>query len=110
MGQYTRVGGVFTERDSQTNTPSLGTDTAFVATQCQPWVLEPVLVYHLSALLYASAIFYNMLTAHSICSPMSHKSGLLLQGVYQYVPAKGEGFPEDFIPFKQMDAMVNAKY
>ena len=33
-----------------------------------------------------------------------------LQGVYQYVPGKGEGFPEDFIPFKQMDAMVNAKY
>jgi len=31
-------------------------------------------------------------------------------GVYQYVPGKGEGFPEDFIPFKQMDAMVNAKY
>lgn len=33
-----------------------------------------------------------------------------LQGVYQYVPAKGEGFPEDFIPFKAMDTLVNAKY
>ncbi|KAL3157072.1 hypothetical protein ABBQ38_001319 [Trebouxia sp. C0009 RCD-2024] len=31
-------------------------------------------------------------------------------GVYQYVPAKGEGFPEDFIPFKAMDTLVNAKY
>lgn len=31
-------------------------------------------------------------------------------GVYQYVPAKGEGFPEDFIPFKGMDTFVNAKY
>lgn len=31
-------------------------------------------------------------------------------GVYQYVPAKGEGFPEDFIPFKKMDNFVNAKY
>ena len=42
------------------------------------------------------------------------RSGLsvavLLQGVYQYVPAKGEGFPEDFIPFKAMDTLVNAKY
>ena len=34
----------------------------------------------------------------------------LVQGVYQYVPAKGEGFPEDFIPFKAMDTLVNAKY
>jgi len=33
-----------------------------------------------------------------------------VQGVYQYVPAKGEGFPEDFIPFKKMDNFVNAKY
>jgi hypothetical protein len=33
-----------------------------------------------------------------------------VQGVYQYVPAKGEGFPEDFIPFIKMDNFVNAKY
>ena len=43
------------------------------------------------------------------CEVPSEKC-VLLQGVYQYVPGKGEGFPEDFIPFKQMDAMVNAKY
>ena len=35
---------------------------------------------------------------------------LLLQGVYQHVPAKGEGFPEDFVPFTKMDHIVNAKY
>jgi heme-degrading monooxygenase HmoA len=31
-------------------------------------------------------------------------------GVYQYVPAKGEGFPEAFVPFRDYDAAVNAKY
>ncbi len=31
-------------------------------------------------------------------------------GVYQYVPAKGEGFPEAFVPFREYDAAVNAKY
>jgi heme-degrading monooxygenase HmoA len=31
-------------------------------------------------------------------------------GVMQYVPAKGEGFPEAFVPFVQYDAAVNAKY
>eukprot|EP00878_Enallax_costatus_P012649 GHUV01013212.1.p1 GENE.GHUV01013212.1~~GHUV01013212.1.p1 ORF type:complete len:648 (+),score=321.26 GHUV01013212.1:993-2936(+) len=31
-------------------------------------------------------------------------------GVYQYVPEKGEGFPEDFVPFRDYDDAVNAKY
>lgn len=31
-------------------------------------------------------------------------------GVYQYVPAKGEGFPEDYLPFRAYDEAVNAKY
>eukprot|EP00775_Hariotina_reticulata_P008710 gene8710-8891_t len=31
-------------------------------------------------------------------------------GVYQYVPAKGEGFPEDFVPFRDYDQAVVAKY
>eukprot|EP00877_Chromochloris_zofingiensis_P001073 jgi/Chrzof1/10967/Cz05g18290.t1 len=31
-------------------------------------------------------------------------------GVYQYVPKKGEGFPEDFVPFVEYDEPVNAKY
>jgi heme-degrading monooxygenase HmoA len=31
-------------------------------------------------------------------------------GVYQYVPAKGEGFPEAFVPFRDYDTAVNAKY
>eukprot|EP01025_Chloroclados_australasicus_P035082 TRINITY_DN3581_c0_g1_i4.p5 TRINITY_DN3581_c0_g1~~TRINITY_DN3581_c0_g1_i4.p5 ORF type:complete len:198 (+),score=16.93 TRINITY_DN3581_c0_g1_i4:59-652(+) len=31
-------------------------------------------------------------------------------GVYQFVPKKGEGFPEDFVPFKDMNQAVNAKY
>ncbi len=33
-----------------------------------------------------------------------------VQGVYQLVPGKGEGFPEDFVPFQKMDTFVNAKY
>ncbi len=32
-------------------------------------------------------------------SPASRRVGLP-QGVYQFVPAKGEGLPEDFLPFK----------
>ncbi|GBF90910.1 hypothetical protein Rsub_03765 [Raphidocelis subcapitata] len=31
-------------------------------------------------------------------------------GVWQYVPAKGEGFPEDFVFFLDYDEPVNAKY
>lgn len=34
----------------------------------------------------------------------------LLQGVWQLVPGKGEGFPEDFVPIVNYDAAVNAKY
>ncbi|WIA29413.1 hypothetical protein OEZ86_011916 [Tetradesmus obliquus] len=34
----------------------------------------------------------------------------LPQGIWQFVPAKGEGFPEDFVPFKNYDEPVNAKY
>ncbi len=32
------------------------------------------------------------------------------QGVWQYVPRKGEGFPEDFVFFVGYDEAVNAKY
>ncbi|KAG2495085.1 hypothetical protein HYH03_006696 [Edaphochlamys debaryana] len=31
-------------------------------------------------------------------------------GVMQYVPKRGEGFPEDYIPFKDLTEPVNAKY
>ena len=31
-------------------------------------------------------------------------------GVLQYVPKKGEGFPEDYLPFKDLSEAVNAKY
>lgn len=31
-------------------------------------------------------------------------------GVWQTVPKKGEGFPEDFVPFVNYDEPVNAKY
>jgi hypothetical protein len=34
----------------------------------------------------------------------------LPSGVYQRVPNKGEGFPEDFLPFRDYDAPVNPKY
>ncbi|KXZ49224.1 hypothetical protein GPECTOR_22g815 [Gonium pectorale] len=34
----------------------------------------------------------------------------LPSGVYQYVPRRGEGFPEDYIPFKDLNEAVNAKY
>ena len=30
--------------------------------------------------------------------------------VHQIVPKKGEGFPEDFVPFVDYDEPVNAKY
>jgi hypothetical protein len=33
-----------------------------------------------------------------------------LQGIYQYIPKMGEGFPEDFVPFIDMNTFVNAKY
>jgi len=32
------------------------------------------------------------------------------QGVLQFVPKKGEGFPEDFVAFLAYDEPVNAKY
>ncbi|KAF6253030.1 hypothetical protein COO60DRAFT_1549617 [Scenedesmus sp. NREL 46B-D3] len=34
----------------------------------------------------------------------------LPQDIWQFVPKKGEGFPEDFVPFKNYDEPVNAKY
>ncbi|CAD7696377.1 unnamed protein product [Ostreobium quekettii] len=43
------------------------------------------------------------------CSPVARRSHLPL-GVWQYVPKKGDGFPDDFIPFKDMTQPVNAKY
>jgi hypothetical protein len=33
-----------------------------------------------------------------------------VQGVLQYVPARGEGFPEDFVPFVDMNSAPDAKY
>ena len=34
----------------------------------------------------------------------------LPSGIYQYVPRRGEGFPEDFVPFRDYDEPVSAKY
>ncbi len=34
----------------------------------------------------------------------------LPSGVKQYVPRKGEGFPEDYLPFKDLNEPVSAKY
>ena len=45
--------------------------------------------------------------------PASHNPNsrcVCVQGVFQFVPDKGAGFPEDFIPFKDFDRPVNAKY
>ncbi len=42
-------------------------------------------------------------------SPQSRKVQLP-EGVYQFVPARGEGFPEDFVPLKDFEAAVDAKY
>ena len=44
--------------------------------------------------------------------PASNNLQLIVcvQGVFQFVPDKGAGFPEDFIPFKDLDKPVNAKY
>lgn len=33
-----------------------------------------------------------------------------LQGIWQYVPKEGEGFPEDFVPFKEFQTHVTARY
>ncbi len=33
-----------------------------------------------------------------------------MQGVLQYVPARGQGFPEDFVPFIDYNTPVDAKY
>ena len=35
---------------------------------------------------------------------------LCVQGIWQYVPKPGEGFPEDFVPFMDMNTFVQAKY
>jgi len=32
------------------------------------------------------------------------------QGIWQKVPKPGEGFPEDFVPFLEMNTFVQAKY
>lgn len=34
----------------------------------------------------------------------------LPSGIYQYVPKRGEGFPEDFVPFKDLSKPVDPKY
>lgn len=33
-----------------------------------------------------------------------------MQGIWQMVPKPGEGFPEDFVPFLDMNTFVQAKY
>lgn len=43
------------------------------------------------------------------CCPEARRSHLP-NGIFQYVPKKGEGFPEDFIPFVNLNELVNAKY
>lgn len=42
-------------------------------------------------------------------SPAARRSHLPW-GIYQRVPDKGEGFPEDFVPFVDFSEAVNAKY
>jgi len=42
-------------------------------------------------------------------SPVCRRSHLPW-GIWQHVPKKGEGFPEDFVPFIGYDEPVNAKY
>lgn len=34
----------------------------------------------------------------------------LPSGIWQFVPKKGEGFPEDFVPFYELSEQVQAKY
>lgn len=43
------------------------------------------------------------------CTNVARRSHMPL-GVLQYVPKKGEGFPDDFAPFKDMTQAVNPKY
>ena len=31
-------------------------------------------------------------------------------GIMQFVPRKGEGFPEESMPFKDLNEPINAKY
>lgn len=33
-----------------------------------------------------------------------------MQGIKQYVPEPGAGFPEDFVPFRNLDTIVQARY
>lgn len=42
-------------------------------------------------------------------SPQCRRSHLPL-GIWQFVPKKGEGFPEDFVFIQNYDEPVNAKY
>lgn len=42
-------------------------------------------------------------------TPEARRSHLPV-GVWQFVPARGEGFPEDFVPFYDMNKAVDAKY
>ncbi|GMH35096.1 hypothetical protein BSKO_02964 [Bryopsis sp. KO-2023] len=44
----------------------------------------------------------------SLC-PVARRSHLP-GGIYQYVPDKGAGFPDDFVPFKDLQKAVSAKY
>jgi len=44
------------------------------------------------------------------CSPSALRQHNLPPGIMQYVPRKGEGFPESYIPFRDMNDAVNAKY
>ena len=62
--------------------------------------------FELEGLWFASLLVYK----HKVVLSVELLLCFLLQGVYQYVPAKGEGFPEDFVPFTKMDHIVNAKY
>ena len=40
----------------------------------------------------------------------SEEHHAFVQGIWQFVPKAGEGFPEDFVPFFDMNEQVNAKY
>lgn len=45
------------------------------------------------------------------CHDRARTSPLLaVQGIWQLVPKPGEGFPEDFVPFHDMNTFVQAKY
>lgn len=128
VGKHPRVGSLLFERNSQAQSPTLG-ETALLP-WCTSWDLslsqESAVCYqflHIGIWLSIFRLGCGLVIAgHAMCrgscmlslTKGNTVSGLsvapLVQGVYQYVPAKGEGFPEDFIPFKAMDTLVNAKY